>query len=291
MQCAPPPPAVNIDRLGSRTVTPRARSAALSVRASTLDSTRSAPSGMALTPSLEGLVVRDLDEVEPLALQPADEAGRGGGRAHGSQLLAERRVHDVEVDVARRERLHARLPTHLAEQSGQLPCSLLLRPGLAAPDQDAARLDDHHVAAFDRRRGDRARERNAGCVVEAQRPLRARRGATTVGARGRSRPSAGPRARVPREDLVRECWVGPQEMARHPLPLVARDHLAVLDAGPGRGRTARPTVQRGLRDRARRQPVEVGRGGTRGRRAAHRARSRRPRRRPAGDLWNRGRHV
>ena len=151
-QCAPPPPSVNAASSGSYTVRPSARRRSLRSFDSALVSTRSPPRQTPFTPSLSASAQRDGHDLHALRLEPAHEAGPDLLDAHRGELLAEHRGEHVDVEEVRRYPLDADLPAVRLEPAGQLPRGRLLRALLAVPDHGHAGLDDHEVAALERRR-------------------------------------------------------------------------------------------------------------------------------------------
>jgi hypothetical protein len=117
----------------------------------------------------ERLLRAHLDQVEALVSQPLDGPRGEDLRADGRQLLGEDSDQDVDVDVALREGLHPRFPAVLLEPGGDLARRDLLGAGLAAADQHAARLDDHHVPSLQGARRDHGSDRDPGLLVEADR--------------------------------------------------------------------------------------------------------------------------
>ena len=131
----------------------------------------------------------------------------------------------------------------------------LLRPLLAVADHGNARLDDHEVPALERRRGDHPVDGDAVVLVEADH-RRVLAAAPPLVALGDDRPLRDVDARVAREDLVGEGGIRLEEVHPDARLLVDADHLGVL-ALRVLAAEAQPALERGARDGAGGEPVEV----------------------------------
>ena len=119
-QWAPPPPSVNMLRSGSKTSMPRARSCSLRLFEYSLESTRSSPSEIALTPSANASATGTSRISNPASRSQRTRPAPADVDADRGQLRGEDREQHVDVDELARDHLDPDLPAELLHPAGEL---------------------------------------------------------------------------------------------------------------------------------------------------------------------------
>ena len=246
---------VNAERSGSRSSRPSALICSFSEVAPSPLSTRSSPSEIALTPSVQASASGTSRISNPFsssqATRPLETTSVHTAATFGATIATSTSMWTKTPGIGS---TRASQPSASNQPASWRAAWDSVRSSPAPISATPGSTHDH-VAALERAGRDHLPDRDLGALVEADH-RRVLAPAPPLLRLRHHRPPGGHHRGVAREHLVGKGGIRVEEVAGDPGRLIQRDELGVLQ--PRRLRLERPAAVEGrARDRARRQPAEV----------------------------------